>query len=74
MHWIYLTFAICAEIIGSSAIKLSEGFTKPGPTAIGLLGFALALYLLSLTLKVLPLGITYAIWAGVGIVLVTLIS
>lgn len=74
MHWLYLFLAITAEIIGSSAVKHSDGFTKAGPAAFGLISFGIALYFLALALRVLPLGIAYAIWAGVGIVLITLVG
>ena len=72
MHWLYLSLAIVAEVAGSSALKASEGFTRWPPTAFALLAFVLALYLLSLSLRVLPLGVAYAIWAGAGTALVAL--
>ncbi|MEL6510973.1 MAG: multidrug efflux SMR transporter [Pseudomonadota bacterium] len=74
MHWLYLCLAITAEIIGSSAIKHSDGFTKAAPAAVGLVSFGVALYFLALALRVLPLGIAYAIWAGAGIVMITLVG
>ena len=69
---VYLTLfaAIVAEVIGTSALKASEGFTRPGPTAVVLAGYGLAFWLLSLTLRTIPVGIAYATWSGLGIVLV----
>lgn len=74
MGYIYLLLAILIEIVATSLIKASEGFTKIfyGLTGVGL--FALCLYLLSLSLKDIQLSIAYAIWCGLGIVLTTLVS
>ena len=74
MSYLYLSIAIIAEVIGTSALKASEGFTRLGPTLITLLGYAAAFYFLSLTLKTIPVGIAYAIWSGVGIVLISLVG
>ena len=74
MSYLYLSIAIIAEVIGTSALKASEGFTRLGPTLITLLGYAAAFYFLSLTLKTIPVGIAYAIWSGVGIVLISLLG
>ena len=71
-YWIYLFLAILAEVSATTALKSSQEFTKIGPSLIVVLGYCLSFYLLSLTLKVIPLGITYAIWAGAGIVLVAI--
>jgi small multidrug resistance pump len=73
-HWLYLSIAIVAEVIGTSFLKSSEGFTRPGPSLVVGVGYILAFYFLSLTLKTLPIGIAYAVWCGVGIVLITLIG
>ena len=73
-NWIFLCVAIIAEVIATSALKSSEGFSKPIASVIVVLGFIIALYCLSLTLKTIPVGIAYAIWSGVGIVLVTIIA
>ncbi len=70
--WAYLAIAIVAEVIGTSALKASMGFSRPGPTAVVLAGYGIAFYFLSLALQTLPVGVTYAIWSGVGIVLITL--
>ncbi|MDA2920142.1 SMR family transporter [Desulfobacterota bacterium AH_259_B03_O07] len=72
MTYVYLAIAIVAEVIATSALKASEEFTKLGPSLIVIVGYAVAFYLLTLVLRTLPVGITYAIWSGVGIVLVTI--
>ncbi|MGM0784394.1 MAG: DMT family transporter [Pseudomonadota bacterium] len=69
--YFYLALAIAAEVIGTSALKASEGFTRPWPSVVVVVGYGLAFFLLSLVLRSLPVGIAYAIWAGLGIVLVT---
>lgn len=72
--WILLAFAIVIEVIGTSSIKYSNGFTKPLPTLAVVVCFTTALYLLSLITKTLPVGIVYAVWSGVGIVLTAVIA
>lgn len=74
MNWIYLSVAILGEVVGTSALKQSYGFTRPLPTVLAILAFVVAFYFLSLTLKVLPIGVVYAIWSGVGIVLISLLG
>lgn len=74
MKYLYLTLAIVLEVIGSSFMAKSEGFTKIIPTSITFLGYGACFYFLSLALKELPLGIAYAIWAGAGLVLTALVS
>ncbi|MFG1298454.1 SMR family transporter [Xanthobacter sp. V3C-3] len=74
MSYLYLAIAIVAEVIATSALKATEGFSRVGPSALVVLGYATAFYCLSLTLRELPVGIAYAIWSGVGIVLVTAIA
>ncbi|MDO4895855.1 MAG: SMR family transporter [Moraxella sp.] len=69
-----LAFAIISEVTGSTFLVKSDGFSKLLPTAITLICFAIAFYLLSHVVKVIPLGMTYAIWSGVGIVLTALIG
>ncbi|WP_242440431.1 DMT family transporter, partial [Staphylococcus aureus] len=68
MHYLYLFISIATEIIGTSFLKTSEGFTKLWPTLGTLLSFGICFYFLSLTIKFLPLNITYATWAGLGLV------
>jgi small multidrug resistance pump len=72
--WAYLAIAVLAEVVATSALKASAGFTRPGPSLLVVSGYALAFYLMSLTLDTIPVGITYAVWSGVGIVLVTLVA
>ena len=72
--WLCLAVAILAEVIGTSALKASEGFSRLWPSLLVIAGYGVAFYFLSLTLKQLPVGIAYAVWSGVGTVLVTLIG
>ena len=72
--YLLLAVAIVAEVIATSALKTSEGFTRWIPSAIVVVGYGVAFYCLSLTLHTIPTGIAYAIWSGVGIVLVSLIG
>ncbi|HDF4794305.1 MULTISPECIES: quaternary ammonium compound efflux SMR transporter QacG [Staphylococcaceae] len=74
MHYLYLVIAIATEITGTSFLKTSEGFTKLWPTLGTLFSFGICFYFLSLTIKYLPLNITYATWAGLGLVLTTVVS
>ena len=74
MSYLYLAIAIVAEVAATSALKASEEFTKPLPSAIVVLGYGSAFYLLTLVLRTVPVGITYALWSGLGIVLVTLVA
>jgi len=74
MKWIYLIVAIFGEVMGTSSLKMTEGFTKLTPSIIVIIGYSIAFYFLSLALKYIPLGIAYAIWCGIGIILVTLIG
>ncbi len=70
----WLAIAIVAEVIGTSALRAAEGFTRLGPSLIVVAGYAVAFYCLSITLKTMPVGIIYAIWSGAGIVLITLVA
>lgn len=72
--WLMLGIAIVAETIATSALKSSEGFSKLVPSAIVLAGYGVAFYFLSLTLRSIPVGIAYAVWSGVGIVLITAVG
>ncbi|MFH1477003.1 MAG: multidrug efflux SMR transporter [Verrucomicrobiota bacterium] len=74
MGYVYLFFAIVAEIVGTSALKASHQFTKLVPSIMVFIGYGAAFCLLSLVLKTIPVGIAYAIWCGVGIVFITLIG
>ena len=74
MTYLYLFMAILAEVIATSALKSAEGFTKLAPSLVVVLGYGAAFYLLSLVLRHMTVGVTYAIWSGVGIVLVALVG
>ena len=74
MAYLYLTIAIIAEVIATNALKASEEFTKLFPSIVVIIGYGAAIYFLSLVLKVIPVGIAYAIWAGMGIVLVAIVA
>jgi|SRR5690554_41115 len=74
MAFIYLALAVVAEVVATSALKATEGFTRPVPSLVVVVGYVIAFYLLSLVLRTIPVGIAYAIWAGMGIVLVTLVA
>lgn len=74
MAYLYLTIAIIAEVIATSALKASAEFTKFIPSIIVVVGYCISFYFLTLVLRSIPLGISYAIWSGLGIVLVTLIG
>lgn len=73
-NWFFLAIAIVSETIATSALKSSEGFSRLAPSVLVVAGYALAFYFLSLTLKVIPVGIAYAVWSGVGIVLITAVG
>ncbi|WP_415914410.1 DMT family transporter [Paraburkholderia sp. J67] len=72
--WLLLAIAIVAEVIATSALRASNGFSRLVPSAIVIAGYGVSFYCLSLTLKTLPVGIVYAVWSGVGIVLITLVA
>jgi small multidrug resistance pump len=74
MPYLYLVGAILAEVIATTALKASDGFTRHIWTAVTVAGYAVAFYLLALTLKTVPTGVAYAIWSGVGIVLIALFA
>lgn len=69
--WLFLAIAICGEVVATSALKSSQGFTRLVPSLIVVTGYAVAFYFLSLVLRTIPVGIAYAVWSGLGIVLVT---
>jgi small multidrug resistance pump len=74
MTYLFLSLAIAFEIIATSALKASEGFTKLVPTLIAVVGYSIAFYCLSLTLRTMPLGLAYAIWSGAGIAILAVIG
>ena len=74
MGYLYLAIAIIAEVIATNALKASEEFTRLGPSIIVVLGYGVAFYFLSLVLKTIAVGVAYAIWSGVGIVLIAIVA
>ena len=70
--WGFLLIAIVAETIATSALKASDGFSRLGPATLTLVGYGIAFYFLALTLRSMPVGVAYAIWSGLGVVLITL--
>jgi small multidrug resistance pump len=74
MNWLYLSIAIVAEVIATSALKAADGFTRLGPSLVVIVGYGVAFYFLSLALRGIPVGVAYAVWSGVGIVLISVIG
>lgn len=72
--WMQLGFAIVAEVVATSALKASAGFTRLWPSVLCAVGYALAFYLLSLVMRTLPTGVVYAVWSGLGIVLIAAVG
>ena len=73
-NWLFLLVAIVCEVIATSALKSSEGFSRLWPSVVVVIGYGIAFYCLALTLRVIPMGVVYAIWSGIGIVLITLVG
>ncbi len=73
-HWMFLILAIISEVIATSALKQSDGFTRLTPSIIVVIGYGIAFYLLALTLRSIPVGVSYAIWSGLGVALITLVG
>ena len=69
-----LFFAVLSEVIATTSLKFSEGFTKLIPSLVVVVGYGLSFYLLSMTLKIMPIGIAYAFWSGIGIILTVIIG
>ncbi|HEY4071611.1 MAG TPA: SMR family transporter [Herbaspirillum sp.] len=72
LPYLYLSIAIVSEVIATSALRAADGFTRLLPSILVVAGYALAFFFLSLTLKTIPVGVAYAIWSGIGIVLISL--
>ena len=72
--YLTLAIAIMAEVTGTSAMKAADGFSRPVPSAVVVLAYCTSSYLLSLTVRAMPVGIVYAVWSGVGIVVVSAIG
>lgn len=74
MAYVYLLLAIASEVIATSALKSTAGFTKPLPTLVVAAGYGASFFLLSLIVQTLPVGMVYAVWSGAGIVLVSIVA
>jgi small multidrug resistance pump len=74
VSYIYLMIAIFGEVLGTTALKASDGFTRPMPSALTIVAYGVTFYFLSLALRAIPTGVAYAIWSGVGIVVISIIS
>lgn len=74
MNQILLAIAIVSEVIATSALKQSDGFTRAGPTALALIGYGIAFWLLAIVMRSMPVGVVYAVWSGTGVVLITLVG
>lgn len=74
MNWFYLAVAIVLEVVATSALKASDGFTRLVPSLVVVAGYSAAFFMLSLTLRTMPVGVVYAVWSGVGVVLITLVG
>lgn len=74
MSYLFLAGAIVAETIGTTALSQTQGFTKVTPSIIVAISFSISFFLMSLALRTIPVGIAYAIWAGVGIILITILG
>ncbi|WP_322488652.1 multidrug efflux SMR transporter [Chloroflexus sp.] len=73
-YWLFLMIAIVSEVIATSALKASAGFTRLWPSVIVVVGYGISFYMMSLALEAIPVGIAYAIWSGIGIILITAIA
>ncbi len=72
--WLFLSVAIVAEVIATSGLKASDGFTRLWPSVLVVVGYSIAFYCLSIALRAIPVGIAYAIWAGLGVVLIAVVA
>jgi small multidrug resistance pump len=74
MDRIYLIVAILSEVVGTSALKASEAFSKPLPSVVVVIGYGVSFFLLSLALRSIPVAVAYAIWSGVGQALIAVVA
>ncbi|WP_291360403.1 MULTISPECIES: DMT family transporter [Acinetobacter] len=74
MAFLYLSVAIIAEVIPTSALKASNGFSVLWPSITTFVGYAIAIFFLSMAMKTIPMGIAYAIWSGAGIILISTVG
>ena len=72
--WLYLLAAIIAEVVGTSALRASDGLSKLWPSLLMIVAYGISFFFLSLTLRTIPIGIAYAVWSGVGMVMITLVG
>ena len=72
--YLFLLVAICGEVAGTLSLKASDGFTRLWPSVFTVLCYVLTFYMLSLAIRTIPVGVAYAIWSGLGVVLVTAVS
>ena len=70
MPWLHLALAIVSEVLATSSLKAADGFTRPWPSAMVVIGYGSSFYFLSMTLRAIPIGVAYAIWCGVGMALI----
>ena len=73
-NWLFLLVAIVSEVVATSSLKSSEGFSRFWPSVVVVIGYSVAFYCLALTLRFIPMGVVYAIWSGIGIVLITVVG
>lgn len=73
-HWLFLIIAVIFEVVATSSLPATKGFTRLAPSLVVVAGYAAAFYFLSLTLRTIPVGIAYAIWSGLGVALVTVVG
>ena len=73
-NWLFLVIAILSEVVATSSLKASDGFSRLWPSLTVVIGYGISFYFLALTLRVIPMGVVYAIWSGIGIVLITLVG
>ncbi len=74
MHWLYLALAVLFETIGTTALQASQQFTRIGPSVLMVASYAVSFYLLAQLLRVMPVGVVYAIWSGLGICFIAVIA
>lgn len=73
-NWLFLLVAIISEVVATSSLKASDGFSRLWPSFGVVIGYGISFYCLALTLRVIPMGVVYAVWSGIGIVLITLVG
>jgi small multidrug resistance pump len=74
LHYLWLVLAIVAETVGTTALQASQQFTRLVPSLLVVAGYGTAFYLLSLVLKIMPVGVVYAVWSGLGVISIAIIG